>query len=502
MLENTAVALGTGVLLITIFASWSPANLRPTTDFGVGWEHIAAFGILGGCWGFAFPRRAFQLLLMLTLTAIVLEAGQFVVPGRHARLIDVATKIAGGAAGILMAYSIHKLTSNSRIHSLLYAFLSAGGIALQPKFLMSTPRNLGRDIRLKPLSAFPGRLVAIAHPKLIRLSEEVGHLTPFGNMIGRPYRGKGIAVMLHEVHRDVDAELRTGCNPAQLERIIGALRAAGRDIVTPDEGLRRLGAPDTKPFALITYDDAYRDNLTNALPVLERLNAPMTLFVPTGMITRELYAWWLGIRHWVIASDSVDIEPMGRRFICTDLARKVSTMRQITSWIGHDQARADSLSPFFKAQGIDMSLLVDRYAMNEDELRRMAAHPLVTIGGHTETHRFLAGLPEAEARQEFQGNKAWLEALLDRPISYFAYPFGTPGASGEREARLAAEAGFRASFTTRAGQLFAEHLEHPQLLPRIDVGYAPQSAAALASRLNGLTRAVSTRFGNPIAILN
>ena len=68
-----------------------------------------------------------------------------------------------------------------------------------------------------------------------------------------------------------------------------------------------------------------------------------------------------------------------------------------------------------------------------------------------------------------------------------------------RSSAFSTLAGFEASFTTRAGHLFAEHLRHPQLLPRIDVGYAPQSRAALASRLSGLHRAMTTGFGNPVA---
>lgn len=363
-------------------------------------------------------------------------------------------------------------------------------------------QDLGRTIRQEPIGALPRRLVRIARPKLARLSEEIAFRTPFGSRLAGSYRGQGIVVTFHEIQSDVDAELRTGCDAAQLERIILALRSAGRDVVSPDEAIRRLANPEAAPFALITFDDAYRDNMTNALPVFERLDAPMTIFTPTGMVTRELYAWWLGIRRWLVTADAVDVGPMERRFICADLASKISTLRQITSWIGHDQARADSLSPIFRSKGIDIGALVDRYAMNQDELLQMAAHPLVTIGAHTETHRFLAGLPEAEARQEIQGNKAWLENLLDRPVSYLAYPFGSPGAVGAREGRLAAEAGFSASFTTRAGQLFPAHLDHMQLLPRVDVGYAPQSAAALASRLTGLNRAISTGFGDPVAILN
>jgi peptidoglycan/xylan/chitin deacetylase (PgdA/CDA1 family) len=369
-------------------------------------------------------------------------------------------------------------------------------------FLVNNVQNLVRNLRQEPLSAIPGRLAAIARPKLIRLSEELAYRTPAGTMLGRAYRGKGIVVMFHEIHADVDAELRTGCDAAQLERVVGALRASGRDIVTVEEGLRRLADPDGAPFALLTFDDAYRDNLTMALPVLERLNAPMTLFVPTGMITRGIYAWWLGIRTMIGNSDALDIQPMGRRLATADLPSKLSALRQITSWIGTDQARADSLAPLFAARGIDIPSLVDHYAMNKTELRRMADHPLVEIGAHTETHRFLSGLPEDQALAEFQRNKAYLESLLDRSVSYLAYPYGTPAACAEREARLAVAAGFRASFTTRHGHLFAQHLQHPQLLPRIDVGYAPQSAAALASRLSGLDRAMSTRFGDPVAVLS
>lgn len=319
--------------------------------------------------------------------------------------------------------------------------------------------------------------------------------------MGRSYRGNGIVVMFHEIHRDVDAELRTGCEPAQIERIVGALRTDHRDIVTVDEGLRRLADPDSAPFAILTFDDAYRDNLTNALPVLERVGAPMTLFVPTGMIKRNVYAWWLALREWIRNSDSIDVEPMGRRFSCSDLASKLSTKRQITFWIGADQSRAESLAPLFAAQDISIPALVEKYAMDEAELCRMADHPLVTIGAHTESHCFLSNLPAHEVLTELQDNKGYLENLLGRPVSYLAYPYGSPEACGEREAAAAANAGFHASFTTRHGQLFPEHLQHLQLLPRIDMGYSPQSPASLATRISGLQRAIETRFGDPIATL-
>ncbi len=62
--------------------------------------------------------------------------------------------------------------------------------------------------------------------------------------------------------------------PGQLRRVLAALKAEGRDIVTPDEALLRLADPHSRDFAVLTFDDAYRDNRTLALPILEEFQAP------------------------------------------------------------------------------------------------------------------------------------------------------------------------------------------------------------------------------------
>ena len=109
IVEGAAIGAGILVLLATVYASWSPPGLRPVTNFSVGWEHIAAFGLIGASWGFAFPRRALQVVLVIVVIALILEAGQMVVPGRHARLIDVATKIAGGGAGVILGHLVRRM---------------------------------------------------------------------------------------------------------------------------------------------------------------------------------------------------------------------------------------------------------------------------------------------------------------------------------------------------------------------------------------------------------
>ncbi len=50
-----------------------------------------------------------------------------------------------------------------------------------------------------------------------------------------------------------------------------------------------LKAPESDRLSAITFDDGFRDNLTVALPLLEKYQLPMTLFVTPGFVGREGY---------------------------------------------------------------------------------------------------------------------------------------------------------------------------------------------------------------------
>ena len=102
---------------------------------------------------------------------------------------------------------------------------------------------------------------------------------------------------------------------------------------------------------MLTFDDGYRDNVTCALPILERHDAPFTIFVPTGPPTRTLYSWWLGLRALLRMRDTVTIEAMDRRFDCPDLASKTAALAKATRWVHFDLRRAQMLAPTFATAG-------------------------------------------------------------------------------------------------------------------------------------------------------
>ncbi len=240
--------------------------------------------------------------------------------------------------------------------------------------------------------------------------------------------GAGVILVLHEIHDDLACELMTGCSPSLLTVVVNSLRRDGWDIVGLDEALRRIahGVAAT-PFAVLTFDDGYRDTLSRALPVLERLEAPFTVYVPTGAVTRELYAWWLALRALFRSHEEVAIECMGRRFECSDLAGKIAALKAAASWVHQDYRRKFQLVPTF------------------------AAHADVT---------------------------------------HFAYPYGDPRACGSREAEIAHELGFASAVTAEASPIYPQHRHRMHSLPRIAVR-PDETAETLYYRASGLSWAMN-----------
>jgi hypothetical protein len=77
-------------------------------------------------------------------------------------------------------------------------------------------------------------------------------------------------------------------------------------------------------------------------------------------------------------------------------------------------------------------------------------------------------LPGTTAREEIRASKAVLEALLNEPISMFAYPNGKPGIDyGPESVEIARQCGFSAAVTTGwgASRLGTDVFQLPRFTP-------------------------------------
>ncbi len=288
-------------------------------------------------------------------------------------------------------------------------------------------------------------------------------------VVGLRYAGIGSIFTFHRVVPDVAATLKPELcvSTGFLDTWLASMGKAGVEVVSLNEAVRRIRDPDRgegRRFVVITFDDGYADNFTHALPVLEKFDAPFTVYVTTDLVERTGYLWWLGLEHLFRKRDTVDVAPMGRRFATASFREKAAALAEVSAWVSADRGRrAPQLREVFDVCGVSMSAATAEVGLSREQLLALHRHSLATIGGHTTGHIELTALSEPEAYREMHDNKVFLENVLEAPVEHFAYPFGT---CEEREVALAGKAGFRTAVTVRQGCLFPDHRGHLLVLPR------------------------------------
>ncbi|HMB95004.1 MAG TPA: polysaccharide deacetylase family protein, partial [Tepidisphaeraceae bacterium] len=173
-----------------------------------------------------------------------------------------------------------------------------------------------------------------------------------------------VVLCYHSVsHREADLSI----DPAALRGQLLELKNNGYEFMNFGDLVYRFmrwGAP-RRDVACITFDDGYEDNLTEAAPVLSDLNVPATIFVTSGLMSREPAV----------------------------IERFRNLTRYETNYLSAKQVAELSRAGF-------------------------------EIGGHTHSHPNLARLTPEQTRDEVTRSKSMLEDAIGQRVRSFAYPFG------------------------------------------------------------------------------
>jgi peptidoglycan/xylan/chitin deacetylase (PgdA/CDA1 family) len=207
-----------------------------------------------------------------------------------------------------------------------------------------------------------------------------------------------LVLCYHAVSDGWDHQLSVG--PAAFERQLRTLTLRGFRGVAADAALN--GSRGLH----VTFDDAFR-SVTNALPILERLRLPATVFACAAYADE------------------------GRPLDVPELAAEAS-------------AHPDELA-----------------TMSWDELRALTDRG-VEIGSHTVSHPHLPQLSEEEIRTELVDSRARFEDELGGPCRFLAYPFGEHDSRVRAAAR---RAGYAGAFALATGADKRDDFA----LPRVDL---------------------------------
>lgn len=267
------------------------------------------------------------------------------------------------------------------------------------------------------------------------------------------------------------------------ERLQGRLLHLSKhfDMVSVSEALEWLDNPSMGDrLAAITFDDGYRDNLTVGLPVLEATGVPATVFVCTEPVLTGRPLWFDVVRS-AAASDAealmglpwvreiAEASPAGDYSLADRLVnslnqiapgQRMEKVGELTEVLG---GRVDDLAPHLQP-------------LSPDELGRLSASPLITIGAHTHTHSVIGCCGESDLRDDLARNISELERLTGERPTVFAYPKGVTDAPPLPLASLLDELRLKAAFTTqrRINRLNSDRW----MLGRFPLGAGPVSTFA------------------------
>jgi len=235
--------------------------------------------------------------------------------------------------------------------------------------------------------------------------------------------------------------------------------------------LADVSVPSRRPRVVVTLDDGYRDNLTNALPIAEAKGVPITVFVTSGILGNHRGLWWdrLGtllrsrpphVREIDLPISGRNVRlPLGSSGIRADL---VSVRRHLLPLRVTEIERAlDAVSEQWQ---VGSASPPDAQTLNPEDLLRLAASDTVTIGAHTVDHVRLRDRPAREQQDTISGSKRELEQSIGRAVSHFAYPFGRRDDFDDRSVDAVRSAGFDTACTTLPGT--ARSPADPYRLPR------------------------------------
>lgn len=287
--------------------------------------------------------------------------------------------------------------------------------------------------------------------------------------------------------------------PEYFENVIQHLLANKYRIVDMSEAQHRLATRDlSEKFAVLTFDDGYRDNFDFALPICQKYGVPMVVYVTTGLIDRISSAWWLGLEQILRSNNRIEFtfDSKSHAFETGDNdGRKeafltVSNLMRSLPLSGQEMLAAHLASHF----EVDFGAITNEAFMDWAEVAAMAQSGLAEIGGHTVHHPQLASLSADQASSEIRLGADRLAEKLGRPTRHFAYPFGGRPDAGAREFALAKALGFETAVTGRQGNLMPEHRDHSYALPRLTVSGWHQTLPAMQVMLSGAAPALANRF--------
>lgn len=280
----------------------------------------------------------------------------------------------------------------------------------------------------------------------------------------RLLRDQAIIFMLHRF-ADSAHGVR-GHDPGHVEACLEWLKRNDHPVMGLRELVSRWGEGRNVPSGTVcfTVDDGYYDFSTVGLELFEKFGYPVTVFLPSKFIDGRIWLWWDKIEFILRETDASSLGAdelgrflgPGRTIDLTTPEDRAAAVSIIVSELHHvsDDTRLQAIRRLAREANVHVPAEPPRrYSAMDWSDVRAAEEGVAQFAPHTHTHPVLSTTSRERSKREIETSWRRLRAETRAPVPVFAYPEGSPWAFGEREERLAEEAGLSAAVSSRGGYL-------------------------------------------------
>lgn len=282
------------------------------------------------------------------------------------------------------------------------------------------------------------------------------------------HRRQIVILMIHGVMDEQDSPswkpLRPQLSRSKLDGYLKVLSKHYRFISLADAVEMLQGRKPMQPYSMVlTFDDGYRNNLTHALPILRRYNAPATFFVPTGFVD-DLRPFWFDRLDYAIQQTLVDgrevkvgpftmcLDGSGRHALRESYRRLRRTAKEL-QMSDHDFLKeigqlATQLEEESGRALADIQAEDDWSAIMTWEQIEKNRNGDTTFGSHTVDHIRLGRVEASFAREQLETSKRDIEKHTGESCLSLCYP---DGSFTEETTELARKCGYLYGVSTESG---------------------------------------------------
>lgn len=303
---------------------------------------------------------------------------------------------------------------------------------------------------------------------------------------------KAAILMYHQVCERKNDPWELAVHPHHFHDQLGYLKKHF-NVVPIGELANGIVCHKMKKTIAITFDDGFKDNYTNAAPLLDWHEVPATFYVATTAMQNQRIYWWDELQDIICQTEElprhfdmvINEQPVKFKF-ASDRVLNHRITNQVSSWnynlpIPNERIALymllwHNIKPLSYVQqnavladvrdwaGVAPSASQLGMTMSVREMQMLSQNPLFSIGAHSVHHAMLSQQSAPDQTFEVRESKRQIEKWLGKPVDGFAYPYGN---YNETTQAILKDAGFTYAVSTEPKLVTAD--DDPFALPRIQV---------------------------------